>query len=397
MKNHFSKTLITFFLLFISLAFTSCVKAPNTAPFISSKSLPKYDQNDFLSYIEETKKWVSKNRNFISSNKEAELEMILPFEVKSKIKNSKKAILLVHGLTDSPAYYRDISNIFSTNGFLVRTIVLPGHISKPADLMLATSEDWENVIKHHINLLKEENYDIWLGGFSTGANLVTSYAIDDKSIKGLYLSSPAFYSKSILIGFSPLVSYFIDWIDVDEENNVYKYDSMPMNAVKIYYKTTLNVQERLEEKTFDRPAFFVFSKDDSVVDYERIINIFKTKFTNNKSRFILYANKKDLEKESNDLFKNQRFKIYDSFLPKLRISNFSHLSILFSKENTYYGENGSYIMLNNGQVEKIFVSRDVTWFSAWGLNVEGKYHARLTYNPYFEELEKDIEEFLNSL
>lgn len=389
MKNYFFKILLAFFILFTSIFFTSCSqKIPDTLAFKASKSLPKYDQENFDEYILETKKWLLENRYFISENKEKELQSILPFEIKPKNNTSKKAILLVHGLTDSPAYYRDISKIFVKNGFLVRSILLPGHTSKPADLMLPKLQDWENVVIHHINLLKKQNYDIWLGGFSTGANLVTSYAVDDKSIKGLYLFSPGFFSKSNLIMFTPFVNLFKDWLDIDEENNMYKYESMPMNAVNLYYKTTLRVQDKLEKKAFDRPTFFVFSKDDSVINYEKTMNIFKEKFTNKDSKFILYANANEISVNDN------RVKTYNSYLPNQRITNFSHLSVLFSPQNVYYGKNGEYIMLNNGQEDKKFISRDKTWFSSWGVNAEGIYHARLTWNPYFNELQKDIESFM---
>ncbi len=394
MKNYFFKYLLAFFILFIPFIFTSCVKTPDIPAFKSSKSLPKYDQENFDLYLSDTKKWLLENRNFITENKNQELDLVMPFELKPNNSSSKKAILLVHGLTDSPAYYKDISKVFTNNGFLVRTILLPGHISKPADLMLPSLKDWENVVKHHINLLKKENYEIWLGGFSTGANLVTSYAIDDKSIKGLYLFSPGFYSKSKVIVFSPFVSYFMDWLDIDEENNILKYESMPMNEVNLYYKTTLKVQEKFQNKVFDRPAFFVFSKDDSVIDYEKTVEIFQKKFTNEKSKFILYANINETKEEMKNLLDNKRFKVYNSYLPEKRISNFSHLSVMFSKDNAYYGENGNYIMLNNGQKDKKFISRNKTCFSSWGYNVDGLYHARLTWNPYFNELKNDINEFL---
>lgn len=380
-------------ILLVSIFLTSCATAPDTPSFKTSNTTFDFKQESFTKYIIETKNWLENNRFVLSTNKEKEIDANLPFEVKAKNTHAKKAILLVHGLTDSPGYFKDISKVFTKNGYLVRTILLPGHGSKPGDLINVSINDWEESLKHNIDLLKKEDYDIWLGGFSTGANLVTTYAYDDKSIKGLYLFSPGFYSRSSLISLVPYVNLFINWLDVDEENDIYKYQSMPMNAVYMYYKTTLKVQDKFEKSAFDRPVFLVLSKDDSVINYEKTINVFKSKFTNPDSKFILYTNTTNLDNKFKELETNKKFKLYNSYLPNQRVSNFSHMSVLFSPENEHYGKNGSYLMLNNGQEEKKFISREKSWFSAWGLNIDGIYHARLTWNPHFNELEKDIEKF----
>ncbi|CAI8238163.1 MAG: Thermostable monoacylglycerol lipase [Arcobacter lacus] len=395
MNKYLNKLLLAFLLLIPMILLTSCgEKVPNTPSYKTSKSLPKYDQDSFDDYLIQTKQWIKNNRYFLSDDKQNELKANMPFELKptrdTKLKNSNKAILLVQGLSDSPGYFKDISKVFANKGFLVRTILLPGHGTKAADLILASKEDWVKKVAHHINLLKKQNKEVWLGGFSTGANLVTSYALKDKSIKGLCLFSPAFYARSSLIGFIPIVSYFKTWLDIDDENDIYKYQSMPTHGINLYYKTSRQVQEDFENTNFDRPAFFVLSKDDSVVNYQKTIDIFKNKFTNKSSKFLLYANEKEVDKT---IINDKRIKVYNSNRPDLQISNFSHMSILFSKTNPHYGKDGSYLMLNNGQEDKVFTNKANTWYSSWGTNKDGLYHARLTWNPYFKELSEEIKQF----
>ncbi len=58
-----------------------------------------------------------------------------PFEIEPK-DPSGKAILLVHGLSDSPYSFVDVANKLADQGFLVRVPLLPGHGAKPSDLML---------------------------------------------------------------------------------------------------------------------------------------------------------------------------------------------------------------------------------------------------------------------
>ena len=53
-------------------------------------------------------------------------------------------------------------------------------------------------------------------------------------------------------------------------------------------------------------------------------------------------------------------------------------------------------MFRNGQ-DKIYNSQeDELWYSAWGLLEEGKYFARLTWNPYFKKTIANMTEVINS-
>ena len=86
-------------------------------------------------------------------------------------------MLLVHGLGYSPFSFTDVAQHLADQGYLVSSILLSGHGSKVGDLMLPSLEDWQNVVHHHTQLLKEQTEEIWLGGYSTGVNLVTSEAL----------------------------------------------------------------------------------------------------------------------------------------------------------------------------------------------------------------------------
>ena len=69
------------------------------------------------------------------------------------------------------------------------------------------------------------------------------------------------------------------------------------------------------------------------------------------------------------------------------------MNVLFAPENTYYGQAGSYLMLENGQ-DGLAPPDDTNalWFGAWGQSDAEKYHARLTWNPYFYDLLDGIRE-----
>lgn len=377
------------FVFLVAIFLASCVNKPDSPSFESSKSLPSYTQESFEEYVKDTKKWIANNRVFITKEHEKEIELNSPYELKP-ITNGKikKGILLVHGLGDSPAYFKDIANELRNKGWLVRVILTPGHGTKPADLILAKYKDWKNNVAHHVKLLSKKVDEVWLGGFSTGGNLVTSYALDNEDISGLFLFSPGFYTKSKLLVFSPYVKYFIDWVNIDEENDVFRYESLSTNGSILYYKSMKELQNKLENKTYDKPVLITFSQDDSVLNSYKTLEVFSSRFTNKNSRFIWYG--KNLET------KDSRVKVLNSSLPNKKISTFSHMNVMFSAQNKYYGENGTHIKYDNGQKD-ISIPKDrlKLWYSAWGYKEDGKYHARLTWNPYFSNLIEDMENVSN--
>ncbi|KFC51517.1 hypothetical protein DK37_13655 [Halomonas sp. SUBG004] len=373
---------VLFFTLFL---LTSCAVPPDSPRFQSSGSLPPYDQESYDQYVRETRAWIANNRAFVSEDRDLEIALNTPFELRPD-KPAKRGILLVHGLGASPWYFIDIATAMANDGWLVRSILLPGHGTRPADLMLADNEDWEKIISHHAALLAAEVDELWLGGFSTGGNLVTSHAFTDGNVDGLLLFSPGFYPGSSYLFLAPALAYFWDWLDIDDEDNIATYQSLPTHGASLYYRTVSTVQKNLDTAHFDKPVLITMSQHDSVLDPNATLTAFQNRFPNRKSRFVWYG---DTPQNLDD----PRVTAFASHLPDRQISTFSHMNVLFAPENTYYGQVGSYLMLENGQ-DGLTPPDDpeTLWFGAWGLNDAEKYHARLTWNPYFDELLDDIRE-----
>ena len=365
------------------LLIVSCAVPPDSPRFEPNAALPPFDQGSFSDYVRENRAWIAEHRAFISNDHDLEIDMNAPFEMRPETV-PKRGILFVHGLGSSPWYFIDIANAMAKDGWLVRSILLPGHGTKSADLMLPDLDDWEKSIAHHAALLKSEVGEVWLGGFSTGGNLVTSYASNDPDVNGLLLFSPGFYPSNGYLFLAPAISYLWDWVDIDTEDNIANYQSLPSHGASLYYQTVSKVQDDLTRADFDRPVLITMSQHDSVLDATATLDAFQSRFTNPQARFIWYG-------ETPPNLDDPRVTILVSNLLDDRISTFSHMNALFAPDNPYYGRRGSHIMFENGQ-EGITVPEDseTLWFGAWGQITPGKYHARLTWNPYFNELLADI-------
>lgn len=123
--------------LTITALLIACSIQPSDPIYQPSTYLPVFKQASFNEYISETKNWLTQNRVFLSENIVNEVEVNAPYEMRPRNK-PQKGILLVHGLGDSPYSFTDISQTLKSEDILVRTILLPGHGSKPADLILPT-------------------------------------------------------------------------------------------------------------------------------------------------------------------------------------------------------------------------------------------------------------------
>jgi alpha-beta hydrolase superfamily lysophospholipase len=172
------------------------------------------------------------------------------------------AVLLVHGLSDSPYSMRAVAELFRDQGFYVLALRLPGHGTVPAGLLHVRWEDWYAAVELAAKYAAQRagpDHPFYAGGYSTGAALTTLYALralNDESLpqpKRLVLISPAIgISKAavltkILAGLS-FIPYFekSSWIDVLPEYDPYKYNSFPVNAGHQIYALTRELRRTLE-------------------------------------------------------------------------------------------------------------------------------------------------------
>jgi len=181
------------------LAFLLCTSA------IAEPGMP-LGQKSFEAYRLDTLQWLRDHRDFQGTDREAELNWNAPQEWRP-VGAPKRGIILVHGLGDSPWSFHDIGSALAARGFLVRTVLLPGHGTQPADMLQVRMEDWRRVVDEQAAILRAEVGEIYLGGFSTGANLVLDYAYKHDDVAGLLLFSPAFQSSMTYDWLTPLISW----------------------------------------------------------------------------------------------------------------------------------------------------------------------------------------------
>lgn len=346
------------------------------------------EPESFADYQHDTFALLRARRSFQSSDHESELIWNGPGEWRPPSTDvgprPDKGILLVHGLGDSPWTFHDLAPELAAQGFLVRTVLLPGHGTRPEDMMDVTLDDWRRVVRQQAEALRRDVGQVYLGGFSTGANLVVEYAYNNPDIAGLVLISPGF--KSLPFDFlAPWVARLRPWVLTPDGSvalqNVVRYTMVPSNGFAQFYYSSRAVRRLLDERPYDKPVFMVVAQHDSVLNTNYLLNVFNRRFTNPASRLIWYGTAPTGLKDTD------RVLVRDDRFPDQRISQFSHMGLPFSPANPLYGEKGDVRVCFNGQPESAMRACEAgapVWYSDWGYREGDKIFARLTFNPYFD-------------
>ncbi len=156
---------------------------------------------------------------------------------------------------------------------------------------------------------------------------------------------------------------------------------------KIANDNDLEILELVESKDFSK---IKNSEKDNVIDTRKVLALFEERFTHPNSRLLWFGKKT----KSDD----KRIIVLDDYLPQNRISNFSHMSVLYAPSNFHYGINANYIICDESPKSRLGVACSQSthlWYSAFGYKEKGKLHARLTYNPWFSEMSSVINTVFN--
>ncbi|MEH3173929.1 alpha/beta hydrolase [Enterobacter quasiroggenkampii] len=206
---------------------------------------------------------------------------------------SRGAVVLLHGLTDSPYSVRRLAVNYQQHGFVAVVPRLPGHGTAPGAL---TDVDWEmwlaatRLAVREATRLAGEAVPLHLVGYSNGGALAMKYALDALDAPALrkpqqvILLSPmigvtAFARFAGFAGLPALLPPFAKaaWLNIAPEYNPYKYNSFPVNAARQSWLLTKALQEQIgraarENRLANLPPVLAFqSVMDSTVSTRAVV------------------------------------------------------------------------------------------------------------------------------
>ena len=169
------------------------------------------------------------------------------------------AVVLLHGLTDSPYSVRHIAMRYVERGFVAVAVRMPGHGTVPAGLTTTRWEAWLAATRLAVRTartLAGDTVPLHVVGYSNGGALALKYALDA-------LSDPKLSRPDQLVLLSPMVGITsfarfagvlgwpaafpsfakAAWLDVLPEYNPFKYNSFPVNAARQSSQVVRAVQD----------------------------------------------------------------------------------------------------------------------------------------------------------
>ena len=195
------------------------------------------------------------------------------------------AVVLLHGLTDSPYSLRHVARRYQAHGWVSVAIRLPAHGTVPAGLTDVAWEDWAEATRLAVREARRRigpSKPLHLVGFSNGGALAMQYALDalgDKALTRpdrLVLISPmigitAFARFAGIFGWPAVFPAFANaaWLSVTPEFNPFKYNSFPINGARQSSLLTRVLQEQIasyarDNRLAELPPILTFQ---SVVDF----------------------------------------------------------------------------------------------------------------------------------
>lgn len=195
------------------------------------------------------------------------------------------AVVLLHGLTDSPYSQRHIARFYRDQGFVAVVPRMPAHGTVPAALTDVEWEDWMAATRLAVREARARtgpSAPLHLVGFSNGGALALMYALDSISDEKLarpdrlVLISPMVGITRVarlarLAGLPAILPAFAKaaWLGIVPEFNPFKYNSFPVNGARQSYRLTQTLQERIaryasEGKLGQLPPILTFQ---SLIDF----------------------------------------------------------------------------------------------------------------------------------
>jgi alpha-beta hydrolase superfamily lysophospholipase len=220
------------------------------------------------------------------------------------------AVVLLHGLTDSPYSLRHVARRYRDLGYAVVAIRLPAHGTVPGALTEVVWEDWlaaTRLAVREARRLSGDAVPLHMVGFSNGGALATKYAleaIEDPRLSRpdrLVLLSPmigitAFARFAGLAALPAMLPAFAKaaWLGIVPEFNPFKYNSFPVNGARQSRRLTVNLQQQVQHLARDRrlgglaPVLTFQSVMDFTVSTRAVVTGLYAQLPRNGSELVLF-------------------------------------------------------------------------------------------------------------
>lgn len=368
--------------------------------FIASEKNSRFsfENYSFADYITSMRHILKEIRTDGQIDANAPREFIPNLLMQNTSTQKPKGILLIHGLLDSPMSMLSLFEHYRAQNYWVRSLLLPGHGSKPGDLLHVRAEDWQAATRYAIDGFKDKVSDLCVIGVSTGAALALHQALTGAAIDKLILFAPALQLTNPLTNYAYLYQYLgkissrLLWVNRSEEDDYAKYQSITCNSVHQVVRLSKQIAQLDKAKLSHIPQYYIVSEDDEVIDSQRVIDYYRQQ-NNENNRLLIYSNSTRYQDDKRIICCRS-----ENFAQK--ILDYSHPCMAVAPEHPHYGQAGDYQDFSHYKnpfygLQSIGLRWQSIYQGATSLKNLRRYHLqRLRFNPDFKNLMQRLDQFL---
>jgi len=364
------------------------------------------ENRSFSEYAAAVQREVLRSRvPFVAENAAREAMLASPAEFlpASHCDAAHGIALLVHGLSDTAFSMRDLALSMSERCYIARTVLLPGHGTRPGDLISIRLSDWVETTQYLVAQAATEHDHVVAIGFSLGAALLLTEAIQpDSPIDAVVTISPAFYlTTSPWADLTRWLHPLRRWLDKEKPDDTYRYEAIPTVAVA----QTIHAKNRFHRalkrhRGVELPWLLVQSENDLVIRTEKNRKLFSNYAANSASQSLTFYGMSD-EAELRSP-KRTGFVRLAGFSRSDRVTGLTHVAIHQSPSNLHYGRGGDYRNCGSGgprprAAVRLCEQAERPWLGPWDNNApDNSAYGMSTYNPQFDMLSDYLFRFLRA-
>lgn len=319
-------------------------------------------------------------------------DLIAPFSLEHD--NKDHAILLIHGLTDSPFTFHYLAAALYEAGYNVRTMLLPGHATAPSDLTEVDIDDWQTHTDYAIAQTSQDFKHFSVLGYSTGAAIVLSSIAKHKpnNLGSVALISPATEPHNKNGWLAKWIDYvpFVNWIDEDADLDFAKYESFPWHGATLAHQAMAPLKSLTTLP--DVPMFISYSDVDTTIDNHATAKLLEKWQPKSKLTRFIYSETPPAKAKQGVNYRSVKAD---------NIVDMSHIGILQPPEHVFYGRKGPYRNCTSYHLEdQAFINCRTGKTVHFGERHEKSMTqyaalARITFNPDYSNFEQTLLAFFD--
>ena len=182
-------------------------------------------------------------------------------------------ILLVHGFTGSPVSLRPLAELLSKRGFAIELPRLPGHGTRPRDLLPTRYADWRAEALAALTRLRSRTQKVFALGLSMGGTLVLDLATSEALDGAVTINAQILDRGGLIVKLAPLIEKIIPIApasaaglmknDIKKGGDEDAYDWVAAAAGNSLVRALPDVRARLPKLSC--PLLVIYSRDDHSV------------------------------------------------------------------------------------------------------------------------------------